>query len=138
MTGQDREIADLRLRVGAAMGLDDPDDNVDALALGVPGSREHFPGFAHPGGGAKEHLQPAPPLAGSGGDQGVGVGPGVPVVGHRRIIPGYKPRLSPHQRMADGVQQHILTAATRGSMIARARRARVRALTSPSTNRSRS
>ena len=57
------EAAHQRLRLGAAVGLDDADHDVDAVfPLGLRRD-QHLVGLADAGGGAEEDLQPAAGLA---------------------------------------------------------------------------
>ncbi len=57
--GDDLETLEERLGLGSAMGLDHPDDDVDALALPLTRRLEHGVGLADPGGGPHEDAQPA-------------------------------------------------------------------------------
>ncbi len=60
--GDDLEVADLLLGLGAAMGLDQADDDVDPLRLEPVPLAEHRIGLAHAGRRAEVDLEPAPRL----------------------------------------------------------------------------
>ena len=59
----DLEVADLLLGLGAAVGLDQADDDVDPLRLEPVPFAEHRVGLAHAGRRAQVDLEPAPRLA---------------------------------------------------------------------------
>ena len=56
---QDFEPFHERARLGAAVRLDEADDDVDALVLEAAGALQHGVGLADAGSGAEEDLQPA-------------------------------------------------------------------------------
>ena len=56
---QDFEPFDERARLGAAMSLDEPDDDIDAFVLQAPRVLQHGVGLADAGRGAEKNLQPA-------------------------------------------------------------------------------
>jgi hypothetical protein len=56
---QDFEALDKRARLGAAMSLDEPNDDVDALLFEAPGVLQHGVGLTNAGRGAEKDLQPA-------------------------------------------------------------------------------
>ena len=56
---QDLESFDQRARLGAAVRLDEPDDDVDAFVLQAPRVLQHGVGLADAGRGADKNLQPA-------------------------------------------------------------------------------
>ena len=56
---QNFEPFDERARFGAAMRLDEPDDDIDALTLEAPRVLQHGVGLADAGRGAEKNLQPA-------------------------------------------------------------------------------
>ena len=71
---QNFEIADQRLRLGAAMRFDDADDDVAALALQRLRALQHRVGLADAGRRAEKHEQPAAlPLLGQR-QEGIRVG----------------------------------------------------------------
>ena len=74
--GQDRQVADRRLGLGAAVGLDDAGQHI--RPGGAPPMRlgQHLHRLADARGGAEEHLQPPAPLPPGEGEQGVGIGAG--------------------------------------------------------------
>ncbi|GLO44426.1 hypothetical protein PPUN109347_09880 [Pseudomonas putida] len=59
---------------GAAMGFHHPGQHLHTLALLSVGGLEHGEGLADAGGGAKEHLQPAPTGSREGSQQRVCAG----------------------------------------------------------------
>ena len=58
--GHDLEVAELRLRLGPAVGLDEADDDVGAALLAAPALVEHGEGLADAGRGAEVDAQQAP------------------------------------------------------------------------------
>ena len=56
------EVADPRQRVGAAVRLDEADDDVEALPLQLVGVLEHLVGLADAWRGADVHAQPRAPF----------------------------------------------------------------------------
>ena len=84
---QDFEPFDERARLGAAMRLDEPDDDIDAFVLQAPRVLQHGVGLADAGRGAEEHLQPARGLPAERGQKRVRIGASVVGSadwGHRR------------------------------------------------------
>ena len=57
--GQDFEPLDKGARLGAAMSLDEPDDDIDAFVLQAPRVLQHGVGLADTGRSAEKNLQPA-------------------------------------------------------------------------------
>lgn len=91
--GDDLEAADERLGLGAAVGLDDADRDVDAVLLPGAGRGQHGVGLADPGGGAEEDLQPAARLAQRLLEQGVRGRTLVVSLGHgARLLTGGRDR----------------------------------------------
>ena len=78
LAGKDGEAGEEGFGFGAAVGLDDADEKVDAVLELLLGGAEHGVGFAHAGAHAEEDLQAAATgalfLALEGGEEGVGVG----------------------------------------------------------------
>ena len=87
--GDDLEAADEGGGLGAAVGLDDADHHVDAVAAQRLAGGQHLPGLADAGGGAEEDLQPPAGLADGLIEQGVGRGTrlGVSAVVGHAVIP---------------------------------------------------
>ena len=56
---QDFESLDERAGFGAAMSLHETDDDIEAFIFQAPRVLQHGVGFADPGRGAEENLQPA-------------------------------------------------------------------------------
>ena len=56
---QDFEPLDERARLGAAMSLDEPDDDIDAFVFQAPGVLQHGVGLADPRRRAEKDLEPA-------------------------------------------------------------------------------
>ncbi len=71
---QDFEAFDERARFGAAMSLDEPHDDIDALVLQALRVLQHGVGFADSGRGAEKNLQPASGLPAERRQQRVGIG----------------------------------------------------------------
>ena len=86
---QDFEPLDERARLGAAMGLDEPDDDIDAFVFQAPGVLQHGVGLADAGRRAEEDLQPARSLPPERGQKRVRIrasGVGSVGWGHRRSL----------------------------------------------------
>ena len=84
---QDFEPLDERARLGAAMSLDEPDDDIDAFVPQAPRVLQHGVGLADTGGGAEKNLQPARSLPAEHGQKRVRIracGVGSVGWGHRR------------------------------------------------------
>ena len=71
---QNFEIARQRFRLGAAVGFDETDDDVDALLLDRPRALQHRKRLADAGRGADEYEQPAALALLGQREQGVGIG----------------------------------------------------------------
>ena len=68
---QDFEPFDERARLGAAMSLDEPDDDIDAFVLQAPRVLQHGVGLADARRGAEKNLQPARSLPAERGQKRV-------------------------------------------------------------------
>jgi hypothetical protein len=86
LRGNDREPREEGLGLGAAMGLDDPDNEVDAVPNLLLGGAEHGERLADARAHSEEHLQLAPAraflLAVERRQKGIGIGA---LLGHRLI-----------------------------------------------------
>ncbi len=71
---QQRQIGNLPLGPRPPMRLHHPDQHVPPGRPGALGRGQHLPRLAHARGGAQEHLQATPVLAGGGGEESVRVG----------------------------------------------------------------
>ncbi len=83
LAGQHLQPAEHRLGLGAAVGLDDPHNNINALGLSALGGLQHLVGFADSRGHPQEDLQPAPVRLAGFSQQGVGIGSSWLVQRHR-------------------------------------------------------
>ena len=89
---QDFEPMNERARLGAAVGLDEADDDIDAFVLEAPRVLQHGVGLADARRGAEEHLQPARSLPAERGQKRVRIGAsivGSARWGHRRSSGGH-------------------------------------------------
>ena len=91
------------LGLGAPVGLDDPDDDVDALAPPLLRRLEHGVGLADAGGGAHEDAEPA--ALGALGDLQQGVRRGPAVVGVVAARHGLQSTLLRRQRVQREVER---------------------------------
>ena len=85
--GQNFEPFDERARLGAAMRLDEPDDDVDAFISQAPRVLQHGVGLANAGRSAEKNLQPARILPAERRQKRVRIGAsgvGSVGLGHRR------------------------------------------------------
>jgi hypothetical protein len=84
LAGEDGEAGEEGLGLGAAVGLDDGDEEVGSFLELLLGGAEHGVGLAHAGAHAEEDFQAAATgalfLALEGGEEGVGIGTAVVVV----------------------------------------------------------
>ena len=83
----DRQVADLLGGLGPAVGLDDPDGDVDPLLPEPLPLAEHRVGLAHAGRRAEVDLEPPPLLAADQVEELLGRGAGR-LDGHGRWSPG--------------------------------------------------